>query len=401
MCVLSPGDAWRQARSVLCVRLDAMGDVLMTVPAIRALREANAERRITLLASPAGAEAAELIPWVDDVIVYEAPWMKSSVVRADAQPDRRLIDTLAAAGFDAAVIFTVYSQNPLPAALLCYLAGIPLRLAHCRENPYRLLTDWIDEPEPQTLIRHEVRRQLDLVSSIGSEPVAERMIISVPGAARRRIDDWLQRQGLDVDQPWVVIHPGSTAPSRRYASASFAEAARALVHEHGLRVVFTGSASERDMIEEIRRAMEAPSLTLAGELVLGELAALIARAPLLVSNNSGPVHIAASVATPVVDLYALTNPQHTPWSVPHRVLNHDVPCKYCYKSICPQGHHDCLRLVTPGEVVNAALELLGMGAGSVQTMSGVPASISLRSGCIDRTTSPPFGTRKHITPPLG
>jgi ADP-heptose:LPS heptosyltransferase len=117
----------------------------------------------------------------------------------------------------------------------------------------------------------------------------------------------------------------------------------------------------------------APSLSLAGELDLAELAALIGRAPLLVSNNTGPVHIAASLGTPVVDLYALTNPQHTPWGVPSRVLNHDVPCKYCYKSVCPEGHHDCLRLVAPGRVVAAAVELLGIGDRVGPNSSGIEA----------------------------
>jgi ADP-heptose:LPS heptosyltransferase len=97
-------------------------------------------------------------------------------------------------------------------------------------------------------------------------------------------------------------------------------------------------------------------------LDLGELAALLARAPVLVSNNTGPVHVAAAVGTPVVDLYALTNPQHTPWAVPHRVLFHDVPCKYCYESVCPAGHHDCLARVEPNAVVTATLDLLGQRA---------------------------------------
>jgi ADP-heptose:LPS heptosyltransferase len=81
----------------------------------------------------------------------------------------------------------------------------------------------------------------------------------------------------------------------------------------------------------------------------------------LVSNNSGPVHIAAALNTAVVDVYALTNPQHTPWQVPHRTLYHDVPCKFCYKSICPLEHHDCLRLIPPEAVVKATLELLEAG----------------------------------------
>jgi lipopolysaccharide heptosyltransferase II len=285
--------------------------------------------------------------------------LKATPLRDHPDPDLAMIKRLGQAGFDAAVIFTVYSQNPLPTALLCYLAGIPLRLAHCRENPYQLLTDWVAESEPDRLVRHEVRRQLDLVATVGCRTADERMAIRIPARARRRVGEWLESQGLDEGRPWVAIHPGSTAPSRRYPPESYAEVARRLVQDHGLRVVFTGGASERGEIERVRLGMAgAPSLSLAGELDLGELAALIARAPLLVSNNTGPVHVASAVGTPVVDLYALTNPQHTPWGVPHRVLNHDVPCKYCYKSLCPEGHHDCLRLVAPGQVVEAAIELL-------------------------------------------
>jgi ADP-heptose:LPS heptosyltransferase len=88
------------------------------------------------------------------------------------------------------------------------------------------------------------------------------------------------------------------------------------------------------------------------------MGALLALAPLLIANNTGPVHIAAAVGTPVVDLYALTNPQHTPWGVPNRVLSHDVPCKYCYKNVCPEEHNNCLRLITPESVVQATYELL-------------------------------------------
>jgi ADP-heptose:LPS heptosyltransferase len=95
----------------------------------------------------------------------------------------------------------------------------------------------------------------------------------------------------------------------------------------------------------------------AGALDLAGLAALVACSPLLISNNTAPVHVAAAVGTPVVDLYALTNPQHTPWASRIGCCSHDVPCKYCYKSICPQGHGNCLRLVEPEAVVEAARSL--------------------------------------------
>src|SRR5206468_3602733 len=158
-------------------------------------------------------------------------------------------------------------------------------------------------------------------------------------------------------------------------------AARRLVVETGYSIVFTGSESERPLIERVRTLMEAPSHSLVGRLGLEELAALLAAAPLLLSNNTGPVHVAAAVGTPVVDLYALTNPQHTPWAVPSRVLFHDVPCKYCYKSVCPEGHHDCLRRVAPESVAAAARDLLaetcrcGMGNGERGMQDGSRSAI--------------------------
>ena len=346
---------WRDARHVLCVRLDSLGDVLMTTPALRALKESRAGRRLTLLTSPSGAAVASLIPEVDDVLVFEAPWMKPAPATPHA--DLALVERLRERTFDAAVIFTVFTQSPLPAAYVCHLAGIPQRLAHCRENPYHLLTDWVPERDTRDEARHEVRRQLDLVATIGCYTADERLSIRVSGAARDGVAHLLAEVGLDRRRPWAVLHPGATAPSRRYEPESFAAAARLLALE-GWQVVFTGAGYEHILVESIRTAMRAPSVSLAGLLDLEALAALLEAAPLLISNNTGPVHVAAAVGTPVVDLYALTNPQHTPWGVPHRVLAHDVPCRNCFQSVCPEGHHNCLRLVPPEAVVAAATELV-------------------------------------------
>ena len=167
---MSPTSDWGSCRNVLCVRLDALGDVLMTTPALRALKESAAGRRVTLLTSPAGAAVAPLVPELDACWTYESPWMKATASRPDSREDLAMIERLRAGRFDAAVIFTVYSQNPLAAAFLCHLAEIPLRLGHCRENPYHLPTHWVIDPEPGTVVRHEVRRQLDLVASVGARP---------------------------------------------------------------------------------------------------------------------------------------------------------------------------------------------------------------------------------------
>src|SRR5690606_30945940 len=123
--------AWKEARRILVVRLDNLGDVLMTTPALGAIRRSAPDVRLTLLGSRAGAAMRQHLPVIDDVIVYDAPWVKGAPSSArEAQTDRRMIDRLAGEHFDAAIIFTVCTQSALPAAMLCRLAGIPLRLAH-------------------------------------------------------------------------------------------------------------------------------------------------------------------------------------------------------------------------------------------------------------------------------
>ena len=353
---------WESAARILCVRLDNMGDVLMTTPALRALKQSAPHRHLTLLASRTGAMAADFVDEIDDVIAYTAPWMKQE--GATAESVLPMAQTLRKHRFDAAIVFTVYSQSPLPAAMLCGAAGIPLRLAHCRENPYSLLTDWLPEIEPQGGVRHEVQRQLDLVAHIGCHTQDTRLSYSVPPDAIAWAHRRLRALGIDAGGVWILIHPGATAPSRRYPPELWAQAARRLALEHGCPIVFAGSESDAELVRAIQADMRADSLSLCGELDLARLGAIIALAPLLMCNNSAPAHIAAATGTPVVDLYALTNPQHTPWQVAHRVLFHDVPCRFCYRSVCPQGHHACLRNVDPAAVAAAGSMLLARrGAG--------------------------------------
>jgi lipopolysaccharide heptosyltransferase II len=370
---------WRHARRILCVRLDSLGDVLMCTPAMRALRDASPGRSLTLLASPAGAAAAPHIPEIEDVIQHQPPWMKAGpgACADQRRADLALIATLAARTFDAAVIFTTYTQSALPAALLCHLAGIPLRLAHCRENPYGLLSDWIADPEPGAMLRHEVQRQLELVKRVGCRTENLGLSFALRPSDLATARGCLLGIGVDADRPWLLLHPGASAASRRYPPGHWAQTLHLLAQCVDLPLVLTGSASEIPLVEEIRQRCGVPTLSLAGELGLGELGAALRLASVAVTNNSGPAHIAAAVGTPVVDMYALTNPQHTPWRVRSRVLFHDVPCRFCFKSTCPAGHHDCLAGVAPERVVDAVLDLLGVqrSEDAVTTASsGAPVS---------------------------
>lgn len=380
MTAAPTADAWARAERILVVRLDGLGDVLMTTPAIRALAGVGRPHRrsVTLLTSGAGAAVAPMLPEVEAAIVAAPPWLKGEEgpdapsVDADAADTLALADRLRAERFDAAVICTVNTQSALPSALLCMLAGIPLRLAHARENPYRLLTDWVPDPEPLAPVRHEVRRQLDLVATVGATVEDEHLSVRVPPDAVRNVRDLLHAFDIRPGDRWVALHPGASAPSRRYPTAAFATVARVLSQEHGLRIVVTGGAGEADAVAAICAEAGSGAIPISAALDLPHLAALLSLAPAVIGNNSGPAHLAAAVGTPVVDLYALTNLQHAPWGVPSRVLAHDVPCKGCRKSICPVGHHACLRGVSPAEVVAATLDLLASGAPALPAAGILP-----------------------------
>ncbi|HEX6928215.1 MAG TPA: glycosyltransferase family 9 protein, partial [Gammaproteobacteria bacterium] len=334
----------------------------MTTPAIRSLKESVADRRITLLTSRAGEQIARHVPSIDDVMVFDPPWYKHECA-GDRGEIARIVGELKARHFDAAVIFTVFSQNPLPTAMLAFMAGIPRIAGYCRENPYALLTDWLPDTEPLYGARHEVQRQLDLATVLGATPTSSNLSLEIPRHLEDRVRLELLDAGVRFDRPWLLLHPGASEPRRRYPPERFAAAARELVARLGVQIVLTGSESERELADSIAFACGSDVINVAGRFDMDELIVLIASAPLIVSNNTGPVHIAAAVQTPVVVLYALTNPQHAPWNVPNRVLPFDVPAGNRSRNVLvryagERYFNGAAGMATPSDIVNAVRELL-------------------------------------------
>jgi len=352
---------WQDARRVLIVRLDNLGDVLVTTPAIHAVRQALPEAQITLLASPVGAQAGRLNPDIDDVIEYQAPWMDPwHQLPLDPAREQAMIARISDGRFDGAIIFTSFRQSPLPAAYLCYLANIPLRVAASLDGPGSLLTTRHKHPER---MMHEVERGLDLVGAIGMGTDDHRLRLVIPNDARDEALAALAMRHVDRSRPLIVVHPGCSMPARTYAWERFALVAQHLVEQDAATIILTGVEQERALTERVRQQVAGMAresvFSLAGELSFPGLCAMIETADLTITNNTGPMHVSAAAGTPVVALFALTNPpeQWGPWQVPHRLLNYDVPCRICYSRVCPFDH-ECLSLVTPAEVVAAARELL-------------------------------------------
>jgi ADP-heptose:LPS heptosyltransferase len=324
-------------------RLDSFGDVLLAGPAIRAVA-ARADT-VTLLCGPRGVPAARLLPGVDDILVWDAPWVGFTPPPVGRGEVELLIDTIDA---DTALVLTSFHQSPLPTALLLRLAGVDFIAADSEDYPGSLL----DVRHRRAPHAHEVEAALDLAEAAGFPPVDDGRprVLPPPGTA-----------GLTGPEPYVVLHPGASVPARAWSPDRCAEAARDLAAA-GHRVVVTGGPGERDLTACVAGSH---ALDLGGRTEAAELAGVLASAGAVVTGNTGPAHLAAAVGTPVVSLFAPVVPAERwrPYGVPYVLLgDQDAPCAGSRARDCPVPGHPCLDTVTGHDVVNAVEKLMGEAA---------------------------------------
>jgi lipopolysaccharide heptosyltransferase II len=365
---------WSACKNILCIRPDNMGDLIMTGPAIRALKKTFGAH-ITVLTSSMAKAVIPHMPEIDDAIIYDLPWVKTNTV-PDTSQFNEVVEIIRQRKFDAAVVFTVYSQNPLPTAMLAYLAGIPNILAYCRENPYGLITNWVPDKEPYDLIKHQVQRDLDLVRTIGADTVDKSLSLSINHNLWQAVSAKLTSIGFDIGKRWIILHAGVSEKKREYSIHSWISTAKRLLMQ-GYQVLFTGSSSEKILTDHLQQQTGAGSFSIAGVFNLEEFICLVKNAPCMVSVNTGTTHIAAAVATPVVVLYAQTNPQHTPWNVPCKVLPFGVPAELQSKNqviayVSNKMYNEAVEMPGPDDIIKAVDELMAKPGSPTQPFPEIP-----------------------------
>jgi ADP-heptose:LPS heptosyltransferase len=324
-----------------------MGDVLLMGPAVRAI--ATRSRRVTMLAGPRGKAAAELLPGVDDVICFEAPWIEPEPKPVDATAIARLDHRLGLLDIDRAVIFTSFHQSPLPLALLLRLSDVPFVAALCEDYPGSLL-DVRHRPLDGL---HEVERALSLAEAVGC-PLPQGDSGALAVARPDPPPDEVRRLGR-----YVVVHPGTSVPARAWPPERHADLVERLL-QTGRKVVVTGGPNEAELTALVTGPRRDGALNYGGLTDLRKLAAVLAGADCVVAGNTGPAHLAAAVGTPVVSLFAPTVPasRWRPWGVPTLVLgDQDAPCAGSRARTCPVPGHPCLTRVTSVEVLAAVEDL--------------------------------------------
>ncbi len=333
---------------ILIRAVNWLGDAVMTTPAIGAVREFFPNAHISVLATPLVAELFTYHPWVDQVVVYDRKGRHRG-----AGGRLRLSAELKRHAFDLAIIL----PNSLDAALLPWLARVPRRLG-LRSDGRGLLLNYGVPKRQQVTTGHQSEAYLSLLAHYGITASAKPQLLATSPAEDAAAARLLSAGGIGPGEYVVGINPGATYGSaKRWYPERFAAVADTLAGRWGAKIVLTGGSGEAGIAADIARTMSAPVLDLAGKTGVRELMAVIKRCNFFVTNDSGPMHIAAAFGVPLVAVFGSTDSSTTYPLAEHAVLvREQVDCAPCMKRECPTDHC-CMTAVTPAMVVEAAERL--------------------------------------------
>ncbi len=345
---------------ILIVKLSAIGDVIHTLPALNAIRRKWPDAHITWLVEEAAADLLIGHPALDRVLVCRRKrWIRrirAGRVAHSLGEIRRFVKRLRAVDYDLVLDF----QALLKSALWVALARAPRKVGFDRglehmEQSYRVLTERVPPPSMEV---HALRRGMMLLQAIGIPADRVEYRIPVTGMHRRQAAELLKSRGAGKRPHLVAVNPVAKWETKLWPAAAFAATADRLITDRGVDLVFTGGPEDRQAVEDILRGMKRRAVNLAGETSLLSLAALYERADIVISTDTGPMHLAAAVGTPVVALFGPTAPWRTgPYGPGHQAVRTAVACSPCFKRSCPDPV--CMTRIAPDRVL-AAVDSAGV-----------------------------------------
>ncbi|HEX2270471.1 MAG TPA: lipopolysaccharide heptosyltransferase II [Pyrinomonadaceae bacterium] len=329
-----------------------VGDSVMTVPALRALRRILPDAKITLAIRPSAKGIFSEVDFIDEVLVYDRRNVFSVVSQVREWRRRK---------FDLAVLF----QNAFEAALIPFLAGVPLRLGYATESRQALLTHPLPLPDWRSS-KHEVFYYLYLITALeqllsGTSTVCETdpdISLSISDTRKAEAAELLRSYGLNEAKSLVAICPGSiNSRAKRWPAERFAALADRLMDQQR-QVVIIGSPDEIDVTNEVTNRMRNHPVVLTGKTTLDQITAALSLSDLVVTNDTGPAHIAAALGCPTIVIFGPTNPLTTrPFSFKAEILRHPPDCAPCMLRDCPIDHR-CMTAITVDEVFEHSHALL-------------------------------------------
>lgn len=332
-----------ELHKILFFKPGAIGDLLHTLPALRALRERFPTARVTAIVSPGQDALIDGTGVADSVRTFDKSRYKKSVrdfVLFAKQLRHERFDLF------------VDMQPSFRSMFLRGLSGAKMVLVYRKQKRFR----------DKASRMHAAENFMETLRPLGIDVPVERIDLPVRADAASHVAALLARQGIDGAKPLVALNcsVGAARPARNWFPERFAELADRLTRESGISVLFVGGPEDREFVGAIIAGMKTRAVSLAGELSLPETAALLARCRCLVSSDTGPLHLATAVGTPVIGLYGSTDPKRTgPVGRGHRVIRKDLDCVPCEDKTCPRRSRECMAAITVEEVITAVRKVLG------------------------------------------
>jgi heptosyltransferase-2 len=338
-------------KRILIVRTDRVGDVLLSTPVIKALRDSYPTSFIAIVVSPYAKDIVEGNPYLDEIIIYDKEgkhksWQRSLKFALNLKKKR----------FDLAII--LHPTNRVH--LVTFFAGIPRRIGYNRKMGF-LLTDRLKHTK-QLGEKHESEYALDLIRHLGVEPQDKFPFMPIKPESEKWTEELFQHEGINKSDKLLAIHPGASCPSKVWPNERFAEVADKLVQNYGFKVLLVAGPKDILLAQNVIKNMHHVALNLAGRTSVSQLASILKKCQLFISNDSGPVHIAVSVGTPVISIFGrnqkgLSPLRWGPLGKKDKVLHKEVGCIECLAHNCKK-QFACLKAITVDDVVSAADSIL-------------------------------------------
>jgi heptosyltransferase-2 len=343
----------KNARNILIRSTNWIGDAIMTTPAVRSIRHNFPEAKITLLALPWVADVFSVCPHIDQVFIYDKQGKHQGL-----RGKLRLAAELRQQNYD----LTILLQNAIEAALITALARIPVRGGYTTDGRALLLTHRVRK-HPEIKSKHQVHYYQEMLEGLGLERSENSLELFLDPTAEQEADALIKEavQGEEkADIPIIGLNPGAAyGPAKCWPAAKYAELAGQLAEKTGGLIVIFGTAADQEAAAEISAAAGDLMLDLTGKTTLAQALACIARCSVFVTNDSGLMHVAAALNTPLVAVFGSTDHIATgPYSEQATVVRRSVECSPCMKTHCPKGHFQCMEGITVQEVEQAALQWL-------------------------------------------
>ncbi|MFH1491002.1 MAG: lipopolysaccharide heptosyltransferase II [Pseudomonadota bacterium] len=345
--IVNKGKEWKpidksRVQRILVRSTNWVGDAVMTIPAIEAVRENFPSSTLVVLARPWVAPLLENHPAVDQVW----PFRRGGGFTADLHEWFRVIAGIRRFGFDLAFLL----QNAFEAAILAWLGGIETRIGYNTDGRGLLLSHPLSRT-PDIRGGHQVEYYLSILRSVGLEAESRDPRAFVAQGDRERMDEFLVSKGVLREDFILGLSPGAIyGPAKRWPPERFAAIGDRAVERWGAKVLVLGSPREKEICSSVRRFMKHGSLDLCGMTTLGEAMALIQRCRLFLTNDSGLMHIGAALNVPLVAVFGSTDPTATgPRGEKARILRRETGCSPCLKPECPTDFH-CMLDIEPDAV---------------------------------------------------